>query len=274
MEILKRSMAPLTDAAWEMVDGAVARVLRASLAGRRLAKVEGPKGWDYAAVGLGKLDVPSKQAQGGVAYGVHTVQPLVEARASFQLEVWEMDDVSRGSETPDLRPAEEAARKMAAFEDEAIFRGFAAGKIAGLAAGSGLKPVSIGTDLDGLFEGIARALLLLKENAVIGPYALALGARPYEALAGAAACCPPLGQIEEMIEGKVIYAPAIDGGILASMRGGDRKLVLGHDLSIGYEAHDARKVRLFLSESFTFRILEPIAHVLLQPGAARRGRGR
>jgi uncharacterized linocin/CFP29 family protein len=37
----------------------------------------------------------------------------------------------------------------------------------------------------------------------------------------------------------------------------------GQDLSIGYLAHDAGTVRLYLEESFSFRALEPDAAVAL-----------
>ena len=44
-----------------------------------------------------------------------------------------------------------------------------------------------------------------------------------------------------------------------STRGGDLELILGQDLAIGYEAHTQDKVKLYFTESFTFRILEPAA---------------
>jgi uncharacterized linocin/CFP29 family protein len=38
----------------------------------------------------------------------------------------------------------------------------------------------------------------------------------------------------------------------------------GQDLSIGYEAHDERVVRLSLEESFSFRVTTPEAAVALR----------
>jgi len=52
-----------------------------------------------------------------------------------------------------------------------------------------------------------------------------------------------------------------------SLRGGDFVLDCGQDLSIGYLQHDARTVRLYLEESFTFRVVEPDAAVALRRGA-------
>jgi uncharacterized linocin/CFP29 family protein len=48
-----------------------------------------------------------------------------------------------------------------------------------------------------------------------------------------------------------------------SMRGGDFKLTVGEDFSIGYLEHTAKTVQLYLEESFTFQVLSPQAAVRL-----------
>ncbi len=50
---------------------------------------------------------------------------------------------------------------------------------------------------------------------------------------------------------------------MLSLRGGDFVIDAGQDLSIGYSDHDASVVRLYLEESFTFRVVEPDAAVAL-----------
>ena len=69
--------------------------------------------------------------------------------------------------------------------------------------------------------------------------------------------------IGQVIEGPLVRAPGIEGGVLLSVRGGDYELTVGQDLSIGYAAHDPHIVELFLTESFTFRVLEAVAAVRL-----------
>jgi len=49
-----------------------------------------------------------------------------------------------------------------------------------------------------------------------------------------------------------------------SMRGGDFELTVGQDLSIGYASHDRTTVELYLTESFTFRVLEDKASIYLK----------
>jgi uncharacterized linocin/CFP29 family protein len=66
-----------------------------------------------------------------------------------------------------------------------------------------------------------------------------------------------------MLDGPVVWAPAVDGAIVVSQRGGDFELVVGQDISIGYTDHDAESVSLYLEESLTFRVDSPEAAVRL-----------
>jgi uncharacterized linocin/CFP29 family protein len=49
--------------------------------------------------------------------------------------------------------------------------------------------------------------------------------------------------------------------VVASQRGGDFELTVGEDFSLGYLEHSGAAVRLYLQESFTFRVLSPEAAV-------------
>ena len=60
-----------------------------------------------------------------------------------------------------------------------------------------------------------------------------------------------------------MWAPGVDGAVVVSLRGGDFLLESGQDLSIGYDAHDADSVHLYLVESFSFRVATPEAAVAL-----------
>jgi uncharacterized linocin/CFP29 family protein len=60
-----------------------------------------------------------------------------------------------------------------------------------------------------------------------------------------------------------VWAPGVEGGVVISQRGGDFVFNLGQDLSIGYREHDAEVVRLYVEESFSFRVIEPDAAVAL-----------
>ena len=47
MDLLKRQLAPISDAAWEQIDTEARRVLKLNLAGRRVVDFSGPHGWDH-----------------------------------------------------------------------------------------------------------------------------------------------------------------------------------------------------------------------------------
>jgi uncharacterized linocin/CFP29 family protein len=64
-----------------------------------------------------------------------------------------------------------------------------------------------------------------------------------------------------------VWSPGLDGGVVISLRGGDFVLDSGEDLSIGYLDHTADVVRLYLEESFSFRVLEPDAAVAVHTRA-------
>lgn len=78
---------------------------------------------------------------------------------------------------------------------------------------------------------------------------------------------PVLRHIQPLIDGEVIWAPALAGGVVLTTRGGDFELHLGQDISIGYLSHTESAVRLYLQETFTFLPLTAEAAVVLAPPA-------
>ena len=71
--------------------------------------------------------------------------------------------------------------------------------------------------------------------------------------------------IRRLIDGDIIWAPAIDGAFVLTTRGGDFDLQLGTDVSIGYLSHDADTVQLYLQETLTFLCYTAEASVALSP---------
>jgi uncharacterized linocin/CFP29 family protein len=72
---------------------------------------------------------------------------------------------------------------------------------------------------------------------------------------------PILSHVQRLVDGDIVWAPGIDGGLVISQRGGDFELSVGQDFSIGYLGHDTEQVRLYIEESFTFLILTEEAAV-------------
>ena len=66
MDILKRTMAPLTQAAWDEIDSRAEEVLKSRLTARKAVSVIGPKGWDYTVVSEGRLNTINKVKGGEI----------------------------------------------------------------------------------------------------------------------------------------------------------------------------------------------------------------
>ena len=100
---------------------------------------------------------------------------------------------------------------------------------------------------------IARAITELRLAGVQGPYSVLLSADAYTAVAETSDHGHPiLEHIQRLVDGKIIWAPAIDGAFVLTTRGGDFDLQLGSDVEIGYLTHDLASVTLYLQETFTF----------------------
>jgi len=266
MDLLKRSKAPIVNEAWEQIDEEARRVLKLHLAGRKLVDFSGPHGWDLGAVNTGRLKHIERGPVEHVGHAIRDVRPLVELRAPILLPILELDYAARGADDLDLDPVILAAESMARAEDDAIFHGFAEGKITGIIEASPHTPIEVRSS-QAWPSAVSAAKEVLRMAGVNGPYALALGMEAYDELTADGEDGYPLSKrLEERVaEGSLIWAPALkEGAVLMSTRGGDYELTVGQDLSVGYASHDRTTVELYLTESFTFRVLEDKAAILLR----------
>lgn len=265
MDILKRSMAPLTQEAWAEIDAEATRALRENLSARKLIDFEGPAGLDLAMVNLGRVKRGTSSAVDGVQWGVREVLPLTEIRVPFTLNLWDLDDISRGAKDPALDAVTEAAAKAALFEERAVYHGFKEGKIKGIISESPHKPVGMAKSPGKVIDCVQQGIGTLREAHIGGDCALVLGGTALQMVnAGDERGYPLRKRLEEMVGGGIYWSPALDCGALISQRGGDYEMTVGQDLAIGYHVHDKKEVELFLTESFTFQILEPAAAVVFK----------
>lgn len=253
MNNLHRSLAPISDAAWSDIEEEAKRTFERNIAARRVVDVSGPHGSDFAAVGLGRLQGVDSPID-GVESCLYQVTPVVRLRVPFTLSRAEIDSVERGSLDADWEPLKEAAQKIAFAEDRAILDGYTAAGIAGIRAASSNKPIKVPGDATDVPEAISQALSELRLAGVEGPYSVLLGAELYTLVSETSDHgFPILNHLSRLVDGDIIWAPAISGAVALSTRGGDFDLQLGQDLSIGYLSHDADTVELYFQESLTFR---------------------
>ncbi|MEO8703137.1 MAG: family 1 encapsulin nanocompartment shell protein [Kofleriaceae bacterium] len=266
MDLLKRELAPITSEAWTQIDEEAKRVLELHLAGRKLVDFSGPHGWQLGGVNTGRLERIEKDPVEHVAHAIRVMRPLVELRSPIVLPILELDYAARGARDLDLDPVVDTAERVAHAEDGAIFHGFKPGKIAGIIDSSPHTPIDVTSTLDWP-RALTAAKEVLRLAGVNGPYALAAGLEAFAELASTGEDGYPLRKrVEEnILESSIVWAPALEGGaVLLSTRGGDYELVVGQDLSIGYAGSDRTTVELYLTESFTFRVLEDKAAVFLR----------
>jgi len=262
---LHRELAPISDAAWAQIEEETSRTIKRYLAGRRVVDVHGPAGTALSAVGTGHLGTIAAPGDGILARQ-REVKALVELRIPFDLDRQMIDDVERGANDSDWQPAKDAARKLAFAEDRAIFEGYAAAGIVGVRQGTSNPQKSLPADVRKYPEVFAQALSQLCIVGVNGPYAILLSADAYTELAETSDYgYPVLEHIKHLVEGKIIWAPAVDGAFVVTTRGGDLDLHIGQDVSIGYLSYADTHVRLYLQETFTFLYLTSESAVALAP---------
>lgn len=264
MDNLHRALAPVSTAAWAQIEEEAARTLKRYLGARRVVDLHGPGGFDLSAVGTGHLQ-PAPALAEGVACHQREVNPLVELRVPFQLTRAAIDDVARGSNDSDWQPLKDAARQIALAEDRLVFQGYGAAGIKGILPESSNPAVTLPPDVADYPEAVAVATSALRLAGVNGPYALVLGTAGFtKATGGSEDGYPVLKHLEGLVDGPVVWSQALEGGAVVTTRGGDFDLWLGQDISIGYLAHDAETVTLYLQESLTFQMQTSEAVVVLK----------
>ena len=265
MNHLLRDLAPVTDAAWAQIDEEATRSVTHVLAARRLIDFTGPLGWDYSAVDLGRVEPLPDGAPAGVEAAVRRVRPLVELRSPFTLDRIELAAAERGATDLDLDAVIAAGRAAGLAEDRLVFHGYADGGVAGVVPSSPHAPVPISDDYSHYPEHVASAVAVLRAADIAGPYAIALGSRCFTGVTETTehGGYPVLEHLRQILGGPVVWAPAVDGAVVLSQRGGDFELTVGQDFSIGYRTSDASSVSLYLEESLAFRVNTPEAAVHL-----------
>jgi uncharacterized linocin/CFP29 family protein len=262
MNHLHRELAPISSGGWSEIEKEAKRTLKTTLAARRLVDFVGPKGWAASAINIGRSE--SIHAAGpSVEARLRRVLPLVELRVPFEMRRSELAAIDRGAKDADVDPVIAAARAIAIAEDHAVFHGYPDASIQGICEAQEAAAVPVGNFRD-YPDAVATALNRLRDQGVNGPYAIALSEAAFAGLTETTRDgYPVLQHVKRLIEGPIVWAPGLEGGVVLSLRGEDFELTVGQDFSIGYLDHDAEKVRLYIEESFTFWLLSPQAAIPL-----------
>jgi uncharacterized linocin/CFP29 family protein len=188
-------------------------------------------------------------------------------RAPFSVARSELADADRGAEDVDLEELDRAAHRLAVSENTAVFHGWSAVGISGIAESSPHDPIKLGKDCERYPRHVAKAVDTLRGAGIDGPYGLALSPKAHTDVLETSqhGGYPLLEHLREIVGGPLVWAPGLEGAVVLRVGGGHFLFESGEDLSVGYLDHDADAVRLYLEESFSFRVATPEAAVALSP---------
>lgn len=253
--MLYRELAPVSANAWGEIEERAKEVLKSYLSARKVVKVNGPKGLDYNVISEGRLGPIKKE--GNIGFSNYNILPLTEIRTEFEMDRWELDNIERGAKDVDYEPLENAVKEIALFEENAIYNGLEEAFIKGIDNMVQLEPIALGNDPTSIMEAITKGLITLKENFQEGPFSLVVNEEAYKRILSKETAYPLDERIEKLIGGKIVFSHVVNGAYLLPYDHDDLELTIGRDFSIGYQYHTSEKVRFFITESFTFRVLDP-----------------
>jgi uncharacterized linocin/CFP29 family protein len=262
---LQRELAPVSEAAWQVIEAEAKARLTTHLAARKVVDFDGPHGWEHSATSLGRATRISEPTH-GVSAVARMVMPLVELRAEFGVSTTELDDAARGALDIDLSELGDAARHIAVAENVSVLHGYPAGGIRGITESSSHEAIELGGDAVRYPNAVAAATDRLRQSGIGGPYGLAIGPESYTTIVETTEHGGFLlfEHLREILGGPLVWAPGVEGGIVVSLRGGDFLFESGQDFSVGFSRSDAQRVTLYIEESFSFRVVEPDAAVALR----------
>jgi len=174
MNHLLRSLAPISESSWKLLDDEASDRLTPALAARKLVDFSGPHGWEHSASNLGRTAPLTSSPCEGVTGLQRRVMPLVELRADFELSRAELRDADRGAVDADLEALDIAAHQIAVAENISVFHGWH-GAITGIEEASPHERMHLGEVTNAYPRPVAGAVERLLHNGISGPYALALG---------------------------------------------------------------------------------------------------
>ena len=176
MNHLLRSIAPIPESGWELLDTEARERLTGALAARKLVDFSGPLGWEHSATDLGRTEAVAEAALGG-RYGAAAACTSAGRAAQRlpRLAATSSATPSAALQDVDLAALDEAARRIACAENVAVFHGLEQAGITGITEASTQSSIALSDDFDAYPVHVAKAVELLRRQGIGGPYGLALG---------------------------------------------------------------------------------------------------
>lgn len=257
-DYLGRKEAPISAETWKLLDTTMIEAAKSQLAGRRLISIEGP-------FGLGLKTIPLSDCE--IAEGV-TGSPVIPVNLITSTFFLNKRDLAASAKDPilDLDPVAVAAIACARKEDGIIFSGIQ--DTPGLLGAEGSSTLAltkwdkVGTAADQVISAVTK----LDDAGFHGPYCLGLAPTQYNLLLRRypQGDGTELEHIRTILGGDVIKAPVLKkGGVLLASGRQYCSLVIGQDMSVGFNGPAGDAYEFSISESLALLIRAPEAICVL-----------
>lgn len=264
--LLNREDAPFENSFWDSIDRMVKSVAESQLSARRLIYAEGP-------FGLGMQFVPGTESLGkeenGLKISIPNRMPLSLLEKSFSIPAREIEAHRREGLDLGLDTLVFSVMAACAQEDSLLYYGLKSSGITGLLNTPGvlksrLKPWD---EVGDAVEAVITAAEKLDNAGFHGPYSLALSTPLYNKLFRRY----PQTEILEMDHMKSLVTEGIfkaaaisSGGVLLASGKAFASIILGQDLSVGFEGPSGREYIFNVSESLALRLVLPSSVCVLE----------
>jgi uncharacterized linocin/CFP29 family protein len=256
---LGREDAPVSAETWKLLDATMIEAAKSQLAGRRLIGIEGP-------FGLGLKVIPLSDCEVAEGISASPFIPVHLVSTSFYLNKRDLAASEREGLMLDMDPVACAAMACAAKEDTIIFNGIQ--DVPGLLGAEGSASVAlakwdkVGTAADQIIAAVTR----LDDAGFHGPYCMGLAPAQYNLLLRRypQGDGTELDHVRTVLGGDVVKAPLLKkGGVVLASGRQYSSLVIGQDMSIGYNGPSEDSLEFSISESLALLIRAPEAICVL-----------
>jgi uncharacterized linocin/CFP29 family protein len=258
-DYLGRKDAPISAETWKILDTAMIEAAKSQLAGRRLISIEGPFGFGLKGIPLSDCEI----AEGITGSPVIPVNLLT---TTFFLNKRDLAASEKDQLFLDLDPVASAAMACARKEDGIIFSGIQDNPGLLGAEGSGSLALTKWDKTGSAADQLISAVTKLDDAGFHGPYCLGLAPARYNLLLRRypQGDGTELDHIRAILGGDVIKAPVLQkGGVLLASGRQYCSLVIGQDMSIGFNGPAGDAFEFSISESLALLIRAPEAICVL-----------
>src|SRR5207237_5487026 len=128
----------------------------------------------------------------------------------------------RGAADADFGTLDVAAGRLGLAENTIVFQGHEGSGIRGILESSSHPAVPLEDDLNRYPNLVAKAVDVLRESGIAGPYGLAIAPAGYTGIIETTehGGYLLLDHLRQILDGPVVWAPGIEGAAVVSLRGG------------------------------------------------------